>query len=60
MRTRKQAPEAMFKLTVRLPESLIENAKIRAVKERTTLQEMVAEALAAYLKAPSSPREDRG
>jgi predicted DNA binding CopG/RHH family protein len=34
---------------VRLPDSLIEKAKIRAVKEKMTLQGLVAEALEFYL-----------
>jgi hypothetical protein len=42
----------MFKLTVRLSEGLVEKAKIRAIKERTTLQDIVTAALEAYLKTP--------
>jgi len=42
----------MFKMTARLPESLAERAKIRAVKEKRTLQELVALALEAYLHEP--------
>lgn len=49
----------MLKLTVRLPEKLVEKAKIRAVKERTTLQDMVTVALEAYLKTPLK-REEEG
>lgn len=49
----------MVKVTVRLPENLVEKAKIRAVKERTTLQEMVAAALETYLKTPLK-REGEG
>jgi predicted DNA binding CopG/RHH family protein len=48
----KQENGTMLKLTVRLPESLVEKAKIRAVKERTTLQDMVTLALETYLKTP--------
>jgi plasmid stability protein len=43
----------MFKLTVRLPDSLVEKAKIRAVKDRRTLQDLVNDALEAYLKSPA-------
>lgn len=43
----------MFKLTVRLPDNLIERAKIRAVKDRLTMQDLVTEALEAYLKSSS-------
>lgn len=49
----------MLKLTVRLPENLVEKAKIRAVKERTTLQDVVTVALEAYLKTPLK-REKEG
>ena len=42
----------MHKLTIRLPEAMVERAKIRAVKEKTTLQEMVTTALEAYLRTP--------
>ena len=40
----------MVKLTVRLPENLVERAKIAAVKQKTTLQEMTRVALEAHLK----------
>jgi len=40
----------MFKLTVRLPDSLIERAKIRAIKDKLTMQDLVTEAIEAYLK----------
>jgi hypothetical protein len=39
--------------TLRLPVDLIQEGKIHAVKTGTTLQAVVAEALAAYLKAHS-------
>ena len=42
----------MFRLTVRVPETLAERLKIRAVKERRTLQELVTEAIEAFLKTP--------
>lgn len=42
----------MFRLTVRVPETLAERLKIRAVKERRTLQELVTEAIEALLKTP--------
>jgi len=40
----------MSKVTIRLPQSLVQRAKIRAIKERRALQEITAEALEAYLK----------
>lgn len=42
----------MSKTTLRLPENLIERAKIRAIKERRTFQEITTAALEAYLKTP--------
>ncbi len=42
----------MFRLTVRVPETLAEKAKIRAIQDKTTLQDLVSEALDAYLKTP--------
>lgn len=42
----------MFKLTVRVPEGLADRVKIRAIKEKRTLQEMTADALEAYLRKP--------
>jgi len=42
----------MTKTTLRLPTSLLERAKIRAIKEKRTLQEITAAALEAYLKTP--------
>jgi hypothetical protein len=50
MRSQKQEAEAMSKVTIRLPQSLVQRAKIRAIKERRALQEITAEALEAYLK----------
>jgi predicted HicB family RNase H-like nuclease len=44
--------------TVRLPETLIERIKIRAVKERRSLQELAQLAFEAYLKTPIA-REER-
>jgi len=43
----------MFKLTVRLPDTLVEKAKIRAVKDKRSLQDLVHDALEAYLKTPA-------
>ena len=48
----KPAAQPMSKTTLRLPENLIERAKIRAIKERRTLQEITTTALEAYLKTP--------
>ncbi len=43
----------MFKLTVRLPDDLSERLKIRAIKERRTLQAIVTIAIEQYLKGSS-------
>jgi hypothetical protein len=40
------------KTTLRLPDNLLERAKIRAVKEKRTLQDITTAALEAYLKMP--------
>ena len=50
--TRREAVKPMTKTTLRLPTSLLERAKIRAIKEKRTLQEITAAALEAYLKTP--------
>jgi predicted DNA binding CopG/RHH family protein len=42
----------MFRLTVKISPDLTEAVKIRAAKERRTLQETVTSALEAYLKTP--------
>jgi hypothetical protein len=52
MKTPRREAEIMFRLTVRVPETLAERLKIRAVKERRTLQELVTEAIEALLKTP--------
>lgn len=48
MKTKEAEP--MSKVTIRLPDDLVERAKIRAIREHRTLQEMTAEALEAYLR----------
>jgi hypothetical protein len=42
----------LHSFTSRLPEALIQRLKLRAVRDRTNVQTLVAEALSAYLKAP--------
>ncbi len=42
----------MTKVTIRLPENLVERGKIRAIKERRNFQDVIAEALEAFLKTP--------
>jgi hypothetical protein len=48
----------MSKTTLRLPGSLLERAKIRAIKEKRTLQDITTAALEAYLKTPIARRGD--
>lgn len=50
MKTKKREAEPMSKTTLRLPEKLIERAKIRAIKEKRTLQDIAMDALESYLK----------
>jgi predicted transcriptional regulator len=42
----------MTKITIRLPDALVQRAKIRAVRQRTQLQKIIAAALEAWLKHP--------
>jgi len=46
--------QEIVRTTIRVPQELWDKAKIRAVKERISLQEMVIVALAAYLKGGRS------
>jgi predicted HicB family RNase H-like nuclease len=46
---RKEATQ-LKSFTVRIPEKLIERLKFRALKQRTTVQELAARAFEAYLK----------
>lgn len=45
-------------LTVRVPPDLIGRAKIRAVKEKTTLQKMVTALLEAHLRTPLKRQQE--
>lgn len=49
----------MIKFGVRLPETLLEEVQVRAIREKRTLQELTALALAAYLKRPINRKEAR-
>ena len=51
---KKRLPPGADMLTVRLPEGLLERTKIRAIKEKATLQSLVAAALENYLLAAES------
>jgi len=47
----KTKPEPLARVTMRLPEDLWAKVQHRAIDERITLSELVAAALADYLKA---------
>jgi hypothetical protein len=49
--------EPSHQLTVRIALALIERTKIRAAKERITLQELTTRALEAYLRTPLKREE---
>lgn len=57
MKNIKRETEATTKTSLRLPVSLLERAKIRAIKEGRTLQEIAADALDSYLKTPIKREE---
>jgi predicted DNA binding CopG/RHH family protein len=42
--------ETIVRTTIRLPQPLLERAKIRAIKDGTSFQNLVIEALKSYLK----------
>jgi predicted DNA binding CopG/RHH family protein len=44
------AEETIIRTTIRLPKPLLERAKIRAIKDSTSFQDLVIEALKSYLK----------
>lgn len=46
----------MVRLTVRIPPSLAENVKVKAIREKITLQQLVTDLLSEYLKR-STKRE---
>jgi predicted DNA binding CopG/RHH family protein len=52
----KQHTHALTMLTVRVPHDLLERSKIRAIKEKSTLQKITAAALEAYLKTAIAPK----
>jgi predicted DNA binding CopG/RHH family protein len=56
MKSKTSEADAMVKLTVRLRDTLVERAKIRAIKEKVPLQNLMATALEAYLKTAQEPK----
>jgi predicted HicB family RNase H-like nuclease len=57
MAERKKEP--MGRLTIRLPESLIYELKLAAVKNRTSVQKMAEKALTKLVEAHRGKREQR-
>ena len=47
----------MIRIVARVPESLAERLKIRAVREHRKIQEVIAEAIERYLKTPLPQKE---
>ena len=47
----------MVRMTVRVPDALAEKVKIRAIREKISLQELVKQALEAYLRKAARPKE---
>jgi predicted transcriptional regulator len=50
--TKDDSAGEMVKFSVRVPDKILEKVQIRAIKEKRTLQDLVADALAAYLTTP--------
>jgi predicted HicB family RNase H-like nuclease len=48
----------MFSLNARIPEALATKVKLRAVREKKTVQQLVAEALGDYLKKPITKSQE--
>jgi hypothetical protein len=42
--------EKMYRLTVKIPDSLVHKLKVKAAKDRTTIQELVKQAVTDLLK----------
>lgn len=42
----------MFRMTVRIPESLAQKVKLRAVREKRAIQALLKDALEQYLRKP--------
>lgn len=50
----------MVKTTLRVPESIWKAARVRALDEHRSFQDVLADALAMYLKTPIKRREKGG
>jgi len=57
MKISKREETLMVRMTVRVPEALAEKVKIRAIREKISLQELVKQALKAYLRKAPRPKE---
>jgi hypothetical protein len=56
----KKEAAPMVKTTLRVPEAVWRAARIRAVEERRTFQDVLADALTMYLKTALKRREKEG
>jgi len=57
MKTTKREASDMTKVTIRLPQQLVERGKIRAIKEHRNFQDVIADALETLLKTPVQREE---
>lgn len=55
----KQTKTEMVKTTIRLPRSVWRDASVRALDERRDFQEVIALAVALYLKQPLKVKEGK-
>jgi hypothetical protein len=49
----------MIRIVARVPESLADRLKIRAVREHRKIQEIIADAIEKYLKTPLAKEDAR-
>ena len=49
----------MVRIVARVPESLADRLKIRAVREHRKIQEIIADAIEKYLKTPLAKEDAR-
>lgn len=59
MKPKPESGSSSFRLMVRISDYLAERLKVRAMKEKRTLQEVTADALEAHLRTPLR-RDDQG
>ena len=57
MTMKKNEATHMVRIVARVPEPLAEKLKLRAVRERTSVQALISEAVTALLKTPERRKE---